>query len=742
MISTLKELNTLKLIFVPYGIERFISKYKLSFQKSIQDIETNEIILDIPKELFKYKRDKIILSIELYEDNSINQISQTYKFNVYKGENKVYVIIDTWNNYVFEILFKNLENITISKGLQNYTQFDSLDNKYRKRLTLINFNESNILINNKLYSMNDIINTNYKINDNLPKSFQISVEDLSEKIFIIKQLSDLKELDLSYIKDNKKILQNMMDELENLIIDKQKYSQKYAKFRKNYVKKTNQQVPNLNKENDYLNELYNNYNMDLDLFYNYFFNNFFINKNENFEFELIKNLVSYLKKIKNVLKKNNNINLDEKIRILSSYFHILSDCKKKEDLNIPIRHFIFSERKKNSILDKVYQFYNNFIEELTEEDEIFFYLLQIDSGYGFYKKNKVYTFDLTNIQMVKNHLKELFPKSLTFYKSNNGGIAFTSSITEAISINENFILYDKNNDIDYNSDSLILTNNEINDIAMNIILLLFHEFMGHKKFSLSQNPGTSPKKIIKNKKLIELKHKNENKKNEQNCEYILTTHSNKNKGDSGHFIELCYGKFNNELILNSLLDLKNKGKIIERIDLFTKSKETLSKYVALRVISEEKGYEFKFDEKETIEQEISIMEQKINIEEYIKEKEQKKDIDDKNNNKLINKKRKRTQSVKKLKYSENNFIKSVSEYESLSGEEGENSEVSDEKSDEKKLSKIELQIKRDKKIFKRLGLKNDDNLVENIINKFNEKNLSDQDFDDLNYLYSKFLVIY
>ena len=226
MISTLKELNTLKLIFVPYGKERFISKYKLSFQKSIQDIEANEIILDIPKELFKYKIDKIILSIELYEDNPINQISQAYKFNVYKGENKVYVIIDTWNNYVFEILFKNLENITISKGLQNYTQFDSLDNKYRKRLTLINFNESNILINNKLYSMNDIINTNYKINDNLPKSFQISVEDLSEKIFIIKQLSDLKELDLSYIKDNKKIFQNMMDELENLIIDKQKYSQK------------------------------------------------------------------------------------------------------------------------------------------------------------------------------------------------------------------------------------------------------------------------------------------------------------------------------------------------------------------------------------------------------------------------------------------------------------------------------------------------------------------------------------
>lgn len=598
------------------------------------------------------------------------------------------------------------------------------------------------MINNKIYDMEKIINTNYEINNKLPRSYQISVEDLSEKIFIIKQLSDLKELDLSYLKDNKEMLKNMMDNLEVLLTDKQIYFKNIDNFRKNYLKNENQQFPNLNKEDDYLNELYNKYNINLDLFYNYFFNYFFINKYKNFEYEFIKNLVSYLKKIKNVLENNNNIFLDEKIRILSSYFHILGDCKKKEDLNIPIRHFILSERKKNSILDKVYQFYNDFINELTEEDEIFFYLLQIDSGYGFYKKNKVYTFDLTNIQMMKNHLKELFPKSLTFYKSNNGGLAFTSTITEAISINENFIIYDNKSDIDYNSDNLKLTNNEINDISMNIVLLLFHEFMGHKKFSFSQNTGSSPKKILKNKKIIELKQKNEYKKNEQNCEYILTTHSNQNKGDSGHFIELCYGKFNNELILNLLLKLKNKGKIIERADLFTKSKETLSKYVALRVISEEKGYEFKFDETQTIEQQISIMEQNINIEEYTKEKEQKKEIDDKNNNKFIHKKRNRSQSDKKVKYFENNFIQEFDEYESSNEKEGENSEISDEKSDEKELSEIESQIKKDKKIIKRLGLKNDDNLLENIKNKFNEKNLSEQDLDDLHYLYSKFLVNY
>ena len=58
-------------------------------------------------------------------------------------------------------------------------------------------------------------------------------------------------------------------------------------------------------------------------------------------------------------------------------------------------------------MDKVYKFFEKYIEDITEDNEVFSYLLQLNSGIGFFKKNKVYTFDLTNIDMIKNHLERL-----------------------------------------------------------------------------------------------------------------------------------------------------------------------------------------------------------------------------------------------------------------------------------------------------------------------------------------------
>jgi len=130
MISTLKEKYTITLIFISYLKEkekRFISKFKLSFQNENQNIETDEIEFGIPKELFKYKRDKIVISIDLYENNLLNQINQSYnfKFNVYKGENKAYAFTDSWKCKVYEVIFKSMENLHIK-----FTQLDTLDNKY------------------------------------------------------------------------------------------------------------------------------------------------------------------------------------------------------------------------------------------------------------------------------------------------------------------------------------------------------------------------------------------------------------------------------------------------------------------------------------------------------------------------------------------------------------------------------------------------------------------------------------
>jgi hypothetical protein len=74
------------------------------------------------------------------------------------------------------------------------------------------------------------------------------------------------------------------------------------------------------------------------------------------------------------------------------------------------------------------------------------------------------------------------------------------------------------------------------------------------------------------------------------CEYILTT--KKGKGDSGHFLELSYGKIDNTLITKLLFDMDNKGKLIERPDLFTDKGEILKKYVSLRTIIKKRNIKF------------------------------------------------------------------------------------------------------------------------------------------------------
>ena len=104
--------------------------------------------------------------------------------------------------------------------------------------------------------------------------------------------------------------------------------------------------------------------------------------------------------------------------------------------------------------------------------------------------------------------------------------------------------------------------------------------------------------------LIELKHINEYNSNNanDNSEYVLTSKKDKNKGDSGHFLELAYGKVDNTLITKLLFDMKNKGKLIHRPDLFTDKGETLKKYVYLRKIIEEKKINFNFKNKLSIEE--------------------------------------------------------------------------------------------------------------------------------------------
>ena len=313
------------------------------------------------------------------------------------------------------------------------------------------------------------------------------------------------------------------------------------------------------KTNEYLNNKFDTNNISLDLFFNYFlFTYFYENSNDYINKKTITiNFIKKIREISDEFKENDEISMNEKIRALNSLFLTNGKLETMEDLNkLNLKYYYTSEAFENSIIDKVCKFFELYINCLNENSIVYENLLYIDGGYGYYRKETVYTYDLTNLATLKAHLKEIIPKIHIFCYMENDEIAFTASEFYGTVINVYHLLKNYQNinkifKLDFNkpqSYNKIITEDELDDIAMNVALNYIHEIIGHRKNSLAE-PGTvSPKKIInKNKELIELKHKEEYKGNiNDNNEYILT--SKRYKGDSGHFLELSYGKVDNILV--------------------------------------------------------------------------------------------------------------------------------------------------------------------------------------------------
>ena len=169
------------------------------------------------------------------------------------------------------------------------------------------------------------------------------------------------------------------------------------------------------------------------------------------------------------------------------------------------------------------------------------------------------------------------PQIFIFYNIENGEKTLTAAEFGGIGINE-FHLFKKIEPrpkyICYDKDISLIDESNDDEVAMDIAIYLIHEFLGYKKFSFNENGIQSPKKIIGSQnKLIEDKYKGNFLVNDNDSEYILDT--NKNTGDSGHFLEHCYGKYENTLIIKLLLEMNKKSQFIYRPDLFVNSGKIL-----------------------------------------------------------------------------------------------------------------------------------------------------------------------
>ena len=519
--------STLELNFF-YLQQQNILKLSLSFKETIIDIKFNDYKINLPDDLFNNGKDKSLISITLYLDKQY----QVFPFYVNKGDNKAYVGLDYLFWSVYQLIIYSEEKNTISQLSKNFDKFDSLGNKYRKRITFIN-TDPKFVLDGEPVDFHAITGYNYYDKSEFQKDFyQISVQlgkDINgnkiKKNFIVKKIQEnIEKDDIKFILDNKKDLNDFWIDLKNSL-KKNNIITSYKNLKNKYGNIFNLKIPYIKEQNQYIN----NDNMDdlLSCFIAFFvtivLKKYSILKGEDYLKEVFEKAENDFK----VISSKTNLNNEEKLKILSTYLLLYGDCDDSSELKlIKIRSFIFSEKEDNSIMDKVYQFYQAFFNGLTEDSNIFFYLLQLNSGIGFTQNQKVYTFDLTTVEMVKNHLNELFPKFLTIYDYNNSKErsyeAFCSQQTGGIAIDQNYLIpNDKCKDIDYNSKTLDISQNDSNEIAMNIVLFLFHEFMGHKKFHNSESKKDSPIKIVRNNKIIHLKYELKFKKNDENSEYTL-----------------------------------------------------------------------------------------------------------------------------------------------------------------------------------------------------------------------------
>ena len=262
------------------------------------------------------------MKIQLFSKDS--NAYQEYQFFVYYNKNKAYIQLDNFALKSYEIILKNRENLRIS-GLSNneFTEMNSIGNKDKKSLVLINYAESVLYFNKEPYDLSEIIHENC---EKIASFYQISEIDLKTKKFIVKPLESMEECDITFLKENKDRYQSFADELDKLFYcNKKDYPTNLEEIAKNYNDLVDYDLSNFHKTNKYLSKLFDLHKfLDTNFFFNFFKCLYFFEYKNNF---INKRTITqcFIEKIGEILenfKDNKNIPIYEKIRALHALFFL------------------------------------------------------------------------------------------------------------------------------------------------------------------------------------------------------------------------------------------------------------------------------------------------------------------------------------------------------------------------------------------------------------------------------------
>lgn len=670
----------------------------------------------------------------------------TIEFPIKQCENNIYIQIDgTGKGRNFDLIFKNFKDLNISISGKIFNLLDNFGTKDRKKLTILNYNFLTINVNNHEISLDE------SIGEKKSNFIQYSL-NLEDYKIIAQPREEPEKPDLDLLMKNKKIYNEFYTEIESLFEYELNYKNQYFIILNDYKRKKN--IRNfgfyLNLSEEYLEDYFNINNIDLETIYKYKILWLFFEGKRKYSSDktLFKGTVDKLKDYCDNINKNEKLKIYQKIILLCRISRILFYCFNKQSLDkLDIQYYLINECEKNSIIDVAIRCYDEFTNNITENSKIFQYLLNIDSGIGFYNNELVYTYDMTNLEKIKKHLKVLRPKLLLFYSCENDTLANIQTCFPCVAINRyNFLKKISPKKIIFNK---YVKEDEdiINDLAIDMFTLFIHESMGHHKFAYNKRLGYySPKKIInESNDLIELKRYCDFQVDGK--EYILG-HKCINKGDSGTYLEYGFGKYGRELITDLLRQVKDKGNLIKRIDLFTDQNcDLLRKYTILKF--EAKIRNIDISKKNNIEEEIQELEKLINYGELFK-----KNIDSKKENSNYLGKKVKKENFKgnnnnsesdddnsqfedneknKKKKVDNNKITDKDELKEKNESVKDYSNDSDCKDDEDD-DDDELFAKLYKRVIEKYGFKNDEMIKERIHNKLKDESLTQEEKFDLNLI--------
>ena len=639
----MEEKPKVNLIFYSVFIEEEkIHSYQFSFEKKDIDkhlVANLEHLYPIPEEVFEFGEDKALISINLCD--SLGNVITEIKFDIYYCYNNVYIGKEnTKSGYNFELDLMNALDLNVYLNKQQFNTFDTVNTKYRKKITILNYKSVFINVNKTKIEIKELIEQCQE--KSFFYRFSINLIEENPKI-IVQPVKKFDKPDLHLLKKDKSFIDIFYKELSQLIEKDSDYKSNYKENIKFFINNIASIEYKLNTSKKYLDKYFKEHNIDLETVFRYIIFEVFKNHEEKYsnDKELFKNLFLKMNNFYNKIKEEDDktLTIYDKINLLKGISNTYLYCNDINELNsIDIKYYIVSKCDKNSIIDKTKIMFNNFLSNLTEDSKIFTYLLNINSGVGFYGKEPVYTFDMTNVSMLKKHLEDIFPKFLIYYHFENDRLSETYKTLGWVAINVKGLEKYKENEIKCSFDKDLKDEDLSNDMAIDMFNIILHEISGHTKFTYKFSGAKSPLKIINaNNELVKLKS------------IINYKTEDKNKGESGSYAELGLGYYKKTLITSMMYNLNNKGKLFHNPELFTnETGETLKKYIILKTnIKEHPNKNVNITKDMTIDEEIKEMEKYVNYQELIsenneeqeQEEEQEEEEDEKE--KIIGKKTRR-----------------------------------------------------------------------------------------------------